>query len=36
VPSRAGVGCTEPSLFPFLFSLFLALIQNTLVLKTMY
>jgi hypothetical protein len=25
VPSRAGVGCTEPSLFPILFSLFLAL-----------
>jgi hypothetical protein len=36
VPSRAGVGCTEPSLFPILFSLFLALRQNMLVLKTMY
>jgi hypothetical protein len=36
VPSRAGVGCTEPSLFPILFSVFLALRQNTLVLKTMY
>jgi hypothetical protein len=36
VPSRAGVGCTEPSLFLILFSLFLALRQNTLVLKTMY
>jgi hypothetical protein len=36
VPSRAGVGCTEPSLFPILSSLFLALRQNMLVLKTMY
>jgi hypothetical protein len=35
-PSRARVGCTEPSLFPILFSLFLALRQNMLVLKTMY
>jgi hypothetical protein len=36
VPDRAGVGCTEPSLFSILFLLFLALRQNTLVLKTMY
>jgi hypothetical protein len=36
VPSRAGVGCTEPSLFPILSSLFLALRQNMLVLNTMY
>jgi hypothetical protein len=36
VPSRAGVGCTELSLFPILFFLFLALRQNSLVLKTMY
>jgi hypothetical protein len=36
VPSRAGVGCTEPSLFPILSFLFLALRKNMLVLKTMY
>jgi hypothetical protein len=36
VPSRARVGCTEPSLFLIIFSLFLTLRQNMLVLKTMY
>jgi hypothetical protein len=36
VPDRAGVCCTYPTLFPILFSLFLAIRQNTLVLKTMY
>jgi hypothetical protein len=30
------IGCAEPSLFPILFSLFLVLRQNMLVLKTMY
>jgi hypothetical protein len=30
------IGCIEPSLFPILFSLFLVLRQNMLVLKTMY
>jgi hypothetical protein len=29
-------GCTEPRLFAILFSLFLAVRQNMLVLKTMY
>jgi hypothetical protein len=34
--TELSFGCTEPSLFPILFSLFLALRQNMLVLKTMY
>jgi hypothetical protein len=34
--TELSFGCTEPSLFPILFSLFLALRQNLLVLKTMY
>jgi hypothetical protein len=34
--TELSFGCTKPSLFPILFSLFLALRQNMLVLKTMY
>jgi hypothetical protein len=34
--TELSFGCTEPSIFPILFSLFLALRQNMLVLKTMY
>jgi hypothetical protein len=34
--TELSFGCTKPSLFPIFFSLFLALRQNMLVLKTMY
>jgi hypothetical protein len=34
--TKQSFGCTEPRLFAILFSLFLALRQNILVLKTMY
>jgi hypothetical protein len=36
VPDWAEFGCTEPTLLVLLFSLFLALRHNMLVLKTMY